>query len=139
MWRIWLSHEISDHFPWERKKNVKKHDLIEKEIRPQTEFEEDKAMGKRKICLISAMVVAMVVFNTFCAWSESKPQGDRPSGPPPEMIEACQGKSAGDTCKLTGHQDKTITGTCQASREDASRLVCLPKERPARTDNPGCQ
>ena len=66
-------------------------------------------------------------FVTFVAWllltsavlaqtQGGPPQGenenDRPHGPPPEAIAACQGKSDGAACTFTGRRGEQLTGTC---------------------------
>jgi|GEM_PF-769949 len=38
--------------------------------------------------------------------------GDRPHGPPPEAISACQGKANGAACTFTGRRGEQLTGTC---------------------------
>lgn len=85
---------------------------------------------KINLCLASILIVAIVVLSPFCVRAQGGPEGGRPPGPPPEMVEACQGKSTGNSCEFVGRQGATVSGTCQASREDASQLICLPKDRP---------
>ncbi len=38
--------------------------------------------------------------------------GERPHGPPPEAISACQGKANGAACTFTGRRGESLTGTC---------------------------
>lgn len=38
--------------------------------------------------------------------------GDRPHGPPPEAISACQGKANGAACTFVGRRGEQLTGTC---------------------------
>ena len=40
--------------------------------------------------------------------------GQQRKGPPPQAIEACQGKSAGAVCSFTGRNGEALTGTCFA-------------------------
>lgn len=46
-------------------------------------------------------------------------------GPPPEAIEACEGKKEGDSCEFEGRRGK-VTGTCQTRRD---QLVCVSKNK----------
>jgi hypothetical protein len=56
------------------------------------------------------------------------PEGGRPSGPPPEAFDACDGSDEGDSCSVE-LPDHTIDGTCRADRNDESTLVCVPARR----------
>ena len=40
--------------------------------------------------------------------------GQQHKGPPPQAIEACQGKSAGSACSFTGRNGEALSGTCFA-------------------------
>ncbi len=40
--------------------------------------------------------------------------GQQRKGPPPEAIQACQGKSANAACSFTGRNGETLSGTCFA-------------------------
>ena len=84
------------------------------------------------------------------------PQGDngadRPHGPPPEAIAACQGKTAGAVCTFTGRRGEQLPGTCfsppprmasntqgsnstpKAANSSSRPLACRP---PQRDGNPG--
>src|SRR5215470_11835845 len=46
---------------------------------------------------------------------------------PPEAVQACAGKSAGDSCTVT-HEDKTFTGVCRATADE--KLACSPPAPP---------
>ncbi len=52
---------------------------------------------------------------------------DDMTGPPPEAIEACDGKAEGDDCEFETSQGDTITGTCKMI-EDV--LACAPEGPP---------
>ena len=49
--------------------------------------------------------------------------GNRPKGPPPEAMEACNGKSVGDSVVLTSPRGKSMKATCQ---EIDDQLVAVP-------------
>jgi hypothetical protein len=51
------------------------------------------------------------------------PGGQPPSGPPPEAIAACAGKTEGSTVSFTGRNGETFTGTCQ---KDGTQLAARP-------------
>jgi len=55
----------------------------------------------------------------------------RKGNPPKEAVEACEGKSEGDSCEFKGRNDKEVTGTCQKCNQDDDQLVCKPN-RPNR-------
>ena len=48
--------------------------------------------------------------------------------PPAEAIAACDGLAADAVCSFT-HDDREVTGTCQAARDGSSTLHCAP-DRP---------
>ncbi len=50
-------------------------------------------------------------------------------GPPPEAIQACEGKSADDACSFTGRNDETIDGVCFAP-PGVDELACAPEGGP---------
>jgi hypothetical protein len=50
----------------------------------------------------------------------------RVNGPPPEAIEVCEGKSAGDSAEFVTEQGDTIIGTCE---QHGDKLVLRP-DRP---------
>lgn len=51
----------------------------------------------------------------------------QPPGPPPEAVQACVGKKAGDTASATGRDGRTLTGTC----ESRDGVLALRPSRPA--------
>ncbi len=53
----------------------------------------------------------------------------RPHGPPPEAFTACASAKEGDTCSVQ-FGDKTLDGKCVASRDDSSKLFCMPNDMP---------
>ncbi len=50
-------------------------------------------------------------------------------GPPPEAIEACEGKSEGDQCSFEGGRGETVEGTCINPPRN-NDLVCAPEGGP---------
>lgn len=63
------------------------------------------------------------------ARARSAESDERPHGPPPAAIDACVGKSSGDSCVVT-FRDRTINGTCKEMPQE-DRLVCWPDQLPA--------
>ena len=51
--------------------------------------------------------------------------GGERRGPPPQAIEACQGKSSGAPCSFVGRNDAERTGTCFTPNADRP-LACRP-------------
>lgn len=93
---------------------------------------------KNTLRLVSGIMVVMsVVLIPFLILADSEePQRERPKGPPPEMIAACEDKSVGDACEFVSPRGDTVSGTCQNSPRDESQLVCMPNERPERPERP---
>ncbi len=52
-----------------------------------------------------------------------KDDHQRPMGPPPEAVKACDGKSAGDSVSFTTRGGQTLSGTC---REMNGSLAAMP-------------
>lgn len=57
-----------------------------------------------------ALAGALACSSAFA--EDGPPPGQRPNGPPPEAIAACNGKTAGATVSFTGRRGETISGTC---------------------------
>jgi hypothetical protein len=57
----------------------------------------------------------------------SSGNGERPHGPPPQAIEACNNKASGAACSFVGREDKTRTGTCFAPPGGNHPLACRPE------------
>jgi hypothetical protein len=58
------------------------------------------------------MLMTVALAQTQSAPPQGDDSGDRPHGPPPEAISACQGKAAGAACSFTGRRGEQLTGTC---------------------------
>lgn len=84
-------------------------------------------MRKRMIRLISLIGIIGVVFISNVGWAvggnQERPQG-RPSGLPPEIVTACQGKSEQAACQVGG----TFTGTCRMLQ---NQLACVLSQEEA--------
>jgi len=81
-------------------------------------------------CMTAMAAVVMVTALLHGRASGSYgPQGraDR-GGPPPEAVDACRNKSAGDPVEFTAPDGSTIRATC---RQINGRLVAAPEGRPA--------
>ena len=77
-----------------------------------------------KNCLNAMVVVTMLALMPLTAWGKGNDRGDRPQGPPPEAIEACDGKSAGDSVTFTGRQGESLSATCE---EIDGQLAAVPE------------
>lgn len=75
--------------------------------------------------LIGAMIFSLLTVMTACASNErgGGQRGDQ-HGPPPEAIEACQGKSEGDSVSFSGRGGDSVTATCQMVQD---QLVAVPE------------
>jgi hypothetical protein len=54
---------------------------------------------------------------------------DRPQGPPPEAISACEGKSVGDSVEFTGRRGEAVKATC---KKIDGKLAAVPDNMPER-------
>ena len=71
--------------------------------------------------LLSAFLLASVA-----AWAQPGGNGGGRRGPPPEAIEACSGKSEGDTCSFRGRRGD-VTGQCRLPPNGGQgELACAP-------------
>lgn len=59
--------------------------------------------------------------------SGSTPGDDDGELPPPEAVEACDGKAVGDACEFIGLESETISGTCEQIED---LLACVPEGGP---------
>lgn len=57
----------------------------------------------------------------------ANPGGDRPPGPPPEAIEACETLQVDDVCSFEGRDDELLTGTCMEGPRSDLPLACAPE------------
>lgn len=88
---------------------------------------------KSKIISISVLIVVCVLFLSMLVPegvaqrpSGRPPQGGPQGGPPQEAINACNGKSKGETCQFTAPHG-TISGTCLRIQ---NQLACAPEGMP---------
>lgn len=86
-------------------------------------------MHKNRTNTTIAILVLLLVSLATTASARPGDGGGR-RGPPPEAIEACEGKSANDPCSFTGRRDDTIAGTCFAP-PDIDQLACAPVGGPS--------
>lgn len=57
------------------------------------------------------------------------PAGGHPHGPPPEAIQACEGKAESAACSVT-FGDHTMEGTCRRGPDGKGELACAPSGPP---------
>jgi hypothetical protein len=56
---------------------------------------------------------ACVLASTLGACQAQSAPGGKPPGPPPEAVQACQGKTAGAQASITGRDGRSFTGVCE--------------------------
>jgi len=66
------------------------------------------------------------------AGAPNGPGGGPRRGPPPEAIEACNGKAAGTACSFTGREGRQVSGSCfsppaHADAREAPPMACKPE------------
>ncbi|MCD4688391.1 MAG: hypothetical protein K8R55_03530 [Desulfuromonadaceae bacterium] len=81
-------------------------------------------MKKQRLSATVLLLTLVIMFPT--SGFASSRQGHR-QGPPPEAIEACKGKSVGDSVKVTGRRGESLEATCQ---EKDQQLVAVPDNMP---------
>lgn len=81
--------------------------------------------------LTTALILATVLCTPLLGCASKGEGGGRRQGPPPEAIEACQGKSSGDSVTFTGRRGETLKATCQ---DIEGQLAAVPEgmSRPQR-------
>ena len=75
---------------------------------------------KAIVCLL--VLISLVPLTSMA--SDRGGKGPRGKGPPPEAIEACEGKDAGDEVEFTGRRGETVSATCE---ERDGQLVAVPE------------
>jgi len=85
---------------------------------------------KRNNVKTTIFLAALATLAQVPAHASSGPQerGSRPTGPPPEAIEACREKSPGDAVTITTPRGDTLKATCTQVNGE---LVALPEGAPA--------
>jgi hypothetical protein len=77
----------------------------------------------------AAAAVGLLVVLTMAGWTWGQPPGGgRPQGPPPEAVEACEGKSPGDAVQIQTPEGQVVSGTCRQMPD--GRLVAGPPGGP---------
>lgn len=85
-------------------------------------------MERRRVAWRAALVAGLVTV-PLLAWGQQddkRPGSGRPEGPPPEAIEACEGRADGDECRFESPRGE-VKGTCRTPpRREA--LACVPTD-----------
>lgn len=77
-----------------------------------------------------ALVLALLSVAPTAGWASSNDgQNRRRQGPPPEAVQACEGKQAGASVEFSGRRGDTVEATCQ---ERNGQLVAVPDNMPER-------
>lgn len=69
-------------------------------------------------------VFTLLALMPMTACGKGNDKGGRSQGPPPEAIEACEGKSPGDSVSFSGRRGETLNATCE---EVEGQLVAVPE------------
>lgn len=77
-----------------------------------------------KRAMVAGLLAAAV---NSAAWASGGPREGRRPGVPPEAVEACKGKSAGEAVTMKTPWGETIKATC---REIAGQLAAVPDNPP---------
>ena len=79
-----------------------------------------------KNSLKAITVSTLLVLMPLTACGKGNDRGGRPQGPPPEAIEACEGKAVGDAVSFTGRRGESLEATCQ---EYEGQLIAVPDNK----------
>jgi hypothetical protein len=65
---------------------------------------------------LRVLFCCLVLGAAAAVWAETPndggPPGGKPSGPPPEAVNACKGKSEGDSVSFSFRDGHQVTGVC---------------------------
>ncbi|TKB12247.1 hypothetical protein [Desulforhopalus sp. IMCC35007] len=75
------------------------------------------------IKIVPGIALLALLMCTGCA-KDDEHSDNRHQGPPPEALQACSGKQAGDTVEFKGRRGETVTAVC---REMNGALVAVPE------------
>jgi hypothetical protein len=81
---------------------------------------------KKQLLNTTILFLTLAIILPATVYSSSSRQG-RQQGPPPEAIEACEGKSVGDSVEFTGRRGESLEATCQ---EIEGQLAAVPDNAP---------
>jgi len=77
---------------------------------------------KKQVLSTAVLLLALTILLPSASFASG--QGRGPKGPPPEAIEACEGKSAGDSVEFTDRRGETQEATCE---EKDGQLAAVPE------------
>ena len=81
-------------------------------------------MKKNNVLTVTTILATLLLMPIAgCAKGNGRDQG-----PPPEAIEACEGKEVGDSVTFTGRRGESLEATCQ---EIDGQLVADPEGMPS--------
>lgn len=80
---------------------------------------------KKLLVLVALAIFFPAVGHAASDFNGRPDDGGRPPGPPQEAIDACSGKTAGDTVEFNGPRGETMQGIC---RDMHGQLVAVPKD-----------
>ncbi|MBU2952940.1 hypothetical protein [Marinobacter sp. F3R08] len=85
-------------------------------------------MGKSR-----SVLMTLILMGTLSACSHAGQPGSsggkRPSGPPPEAFEACEGLAEGEHVSFAGRGGESLEATCEKLD---GKLVAVPENAPRR-------
>lgn len=81
---------------------------------------------KKQLQNITILLLTLAILSPVTVYAFGAGKG-RPQGPPPEAIEACEGKSVGDSVEFKGRRGEILEATCQ---EKNGQLAAVPDNMP---------
>ena len=79
------------------------------------------------------VILAVLLFTPMTGCASDGDRSGRRQRPPAEAIEACKGKSVGDSVTFTGRRGETLQASC---REIEGQLAAVPEGRHLRGNKP---
>tara|TARA_R110002095_G_scaffold207010_1_gene191531 strand:+ start:587 stop:862 length:276 start_codon:yes stop_codon:yes gene_type:complete len=86
-------------------------------------------MNTQRMVVLTLATALLGLTPPIALGAEDSGQQRRHQGPPPEAIEACDGKQLGDEVGFTGRRGETLEARCQ---ERDGKLVAMPTSKPER-------
>ncbi|GEA09821.1 hypothetical protein [Alteromonas sp. KUL49] len=84
---------------------------------------------KVKNTVIALLVMGLIGSTQALANDRDERRGGDRRGPPPEAIEACEGKEEGESVTFETRRGDTIEATCQTIEE---QFAAVPNDHPRR-------
>ena len=83
---------------------------------------------RQRTTAFTLLLLLLMLSGAAVAQDGQGKRGER-RGPPPEALEACEGKAAGEACAFEGRRGEAVEGQCFTPDEERP-LACRPERAP---------